>query len=277
MTTTDRSIWFQNKGSVALESKITRLGTVFSNSSWASDVFVFFHNGMRHEIEDLTNMIQCAAFQKDGFDERELVAFEKWFVDFSYMVAMYFEMEATIVYPALLEIRSGLNGAIERQRDCHKKVVKHLLEIHAECLLFTMSGRRVGNCNFPVEKHGMKRSVDRMHGLAHGLAVNLEQIFEWELNILVPVIRECLMKWEARALVRRCLRDFLAHKIGSEVVWGYFRGVPEEIKEEQLANVDPLRRILLRAKERKWMRTHHAIPRRFEALANVLTPRPVRR
>ncbi|KAI0567721.1 hypothetical protein FGB62_1g32 [Gracilaria domingensis] len=267
----DQSIWFQNDSSRGPSSKQAGFGGLFTETSWASDVFALFHSGLRHELKDLSNMIECSIYRKHRFEERELVAFEKWFVDFSYMVVMYFEAEANIVYPALLQMRPGLFSAMERQRARQTKVVKHLLEIHAECLMFTKSGKPSGTRNFAVDKFGMRRCVDRISRLANGLTDSLEQIFEWEVTVLTPVVKDCLMSWEASALVRHCLHAILEHKVGRQVVWGYFRDVPDKVKEQQLGDVEPVKRIRMRMKERRWTKAHRDVSKRFAVIID--TPR----
>lgn len=264
----EQSIWFENSEprSEHVGSHRIRFHSLFQHDSWSSDVFVFFHNGVRHELLDLHKMLKLAAHNGSHIHTKHLLTLEKWFVQFSQMVAMYFVVNDNVICPSLVTFQPNLRTTLAKRGKSHVGIINHLLEIHAECLTLTMIGTHRSSAKSALSCSGMGESITRMIRLLHGLISSLEQIFEWEFTELVPIVKERMLLWEARDLIQRCLNEMSSCEVGREVMWGYFRGVPADYKEEFFAAVERLTRMKLRAKEKRWLRQHRRFSSKLSSL-----------
>lgn len=227
---------------------------------------MFFHNGVRHELLDLHKMLKLTAHDDGRIRIKHLLALEKWFVQFSQMVAMYFVVNDNVIYPTLVTFQSNLRATLTKRGKRHVGIINHLLEIHSECLTLTMIGAHRSSAKRALSCPGMGESVSRMIRLLHGLVSSVEQIFEWEFTVLVPVVKERMLLWEARELIKKCLDEMSSCEVGREVMWGYFRGVPTDYKEKYFAAMERLTRMKLRAKEKRWLREHQGFSNKLSSL-----------
>jgi len=105
----EASAWFGNiarkRWSLSLtfsSQPVLRFQPFLTEHSWASDPFVLFQNGLRHEVEDLHTILSSAALHVNALQISECLSIATWLVEFGQMLSLYFVAQDKVIYPYVL-------------------------------------------------------------------------------------------------------------------------------------------------------------------------------
>lgn len=256
MKQNNNSIWFDNSktpSNAAFPSLQPNLkfAPSFTKESYCSDPFVAFHNAIRYQIRDLCTLLNSTAAQKQKITDIDFYRLQTWLIEFSQMVAMYFTVQDNTLYPACVELQPEIYPQVCNMTKRSRNILSHLIEIHAESFIFAAKS--------PNSNTAAKIALQRASALVVGLADSLEDLFRLELNILVPVFKIHMSPGDSNAILHKCFHEFLAFKVGQEVMWGYIHTIPETFRESFLFGLPPLLLIRLKSKEKKWVKGHSKV------------------
>jgi hypothetical protein len=66
---------------------------------WTKDIFALVHNGLRHEMKDLSLVLQAMKFIRENLTLNEYKELRAWWTVFSAIVSDYFQLEEKVLLP----------------------------------------------------------------------------------------------------------------------------------------------------------------------------------
>ncbi|CDF36928.1 unnamed protein product [Chondrus crispus] len=206
-------------------------------------------------------MLRKAAFRIDTFKTSHAIALQKWLVDFSQIVSLYFFVQESVIYPQILSrIDSDDRTLIIELRKKTQPLIDELLEIHKGSLTFVSACQgRDDEKLLNFDTASLYLALQQLSKQVFRCVAELEIFFTWELDHVAPEIRSCMNRKESRALQRNAIMKILSQRVGEDLLGAYSHWVPSEVKELYFASVDRFKLIRLRGKEKKWMRTHKSL------------------
>lgn len=227
--------------------------------SWATDPFALFQNGIRHEIEELYRIVRSLAIHIDYVKVTQFISLQKWLVEFSQVVSLYFLVQERILYPAILTSPKILKEPLEHLQDSTQEMLSTLIAIHGEALVLVTTCRDQDHereSSRTRDRDAMCKSMLKLSQFVSGFVSQLEKLFSWEVKTLAPIIQKRFARKEAKTLEGKCFKEIVSYDVGENIFGAYSKWVPVPVRSQYLSGVDALKMRRLRFKERKWFRTH---------------------
>eukprot|EP00177_Eucheuma_denticulatum_P001877 GFKZ01003347.1.p1 GENE.GFKZ01003347.1~~GFKZ01003347.1.p1 ORF type:complete len:338 (-),score=46.19 GFKZ01003347.1:655-1668(-) len=274
----ERSVWFWDGalneerrrlyGMVSGEGVVLlRYGGCFSGGSWATDVFVMFHNAVREEVEVLYGMLRGAAVRVEGLRAGEVGLVEAWVVEFGQLVSMYLLVQERVVYPGIRACvgPGGMHGVCtERVGRWAGDIVRGVVRVHGRVLeLGRVCRERADERTTGFDMRRVYEVMGELCTSVREMVSEMEALFAWEVEVMGGVVERGMGRGEVWALVERGVGEMLEYEVG-ERVWGAVAArVPAEVRERLEAGVGVAKRGRLRRKEKKWVKGRRALQMRF--------------
>lgn len=209
-------------------------------------------------------MLRSAAFRIDAMKTSDCIALQKWLVEFSQMVSLYFLVQEKVIYPTVLSHEGSHDVSMTHLRQRTQPFVHALLEIHRESLVFVSACQARDNHKLlNVDTSSPHQALQHLSKLVFSFVADLEKFFTWELETVAPDVLRRMSRTKARGMECKCILEMVSYDVGENVFGGYSQWIPSAVKEQHLAKIDRFKLTRLRNKEKKWFKTHKALQMQF--------------
>lgn len=209
-------------------------------------------------------MLRSAAFRIDTMETSDCIALEKWLVEFSQMVSLYFLVQEKVIYPTVLPRQQNNNVSMLHLRQRTQPLLDALIEIHRESLVFVSACQRRDNDKLlSFDTVSPYQALYCLSKLVFSFVAEIEKFFTWELGNVAPGVLGHMSRTETRAMECKCILEMVSYDVGENVFGGYSQWVPFVVKEQHFAGLGQFKLTRLRNKEKKWFKTHKALQVQF--------------
>lgn len=269
----EATVWFENgklnKKRSSLQANcssqpVLRFRSLFTENSWSTDPFVLFQNSIRYEIQDLCIMLGSTAYRIDAVQVLDIQNLQKWIVQFSQMVSMYFTVQEKVIYPTALRRQKETNISVTDLQRKTQPLILSLIQIHKESLCFVAACQsRENKTLLNFDNDTLHQSLQQLSKLAFSFVSQLEQFFAWEIEHVAKIVSKHMSKQQTKDLGLTAFRELLNHNVGEEIFAGYSQWIPANLKAEYHVGIDVFKMNRLRRKEKKWFKTHKSLQENF--------------